>query len=60
MRFFFLAFAVLTLLTGAYWLFDAPGSGAAPACCFFAALAAGTGLYNWIRFGSPLREARRR
>lgn len=58
MKFFFLFFLAATLLTGIYWLVDEPGSGASVACLIFAGLAVAVAVYNTIRFGSPLRDAK--
>lgn len=57
MKFFFIFFAAITALTGAYWIFDAPGSGAGLATAIFGSIAVGVGIYNTIKFGGPLNEA---
>ena len=56
MKFFFIAFAILTAISGFFWYTDGPGSGMGIPTGVFCIIAALVGLYNTIRFGGPLNE----
>ena len=58
MKFFFIFFSIITLLAGGFWLFGESGSGAGIAALLFATIAVGVGIYNTVRFGSPLNEGK--
>ncbi|MGI4864197.1 MAG: hypothetical protein ACRYFZ_09770 [Janthinobacterium lividum] len=56
MKFFLLCMAALTILCGAFWATDGPGSGMMWPTISFAALGAGTAIYNKARTGKWLSE----
>jgi hypothetical protein len=57
MKFFFIAFTILTLVSAFFWATDAPGSGLQYPTLIFGAIGLGTGGYNWFKNGSPLAES---